>query len=285
MIKFKVVFFYILLLVLPAFSFGSDFQSPRTAGLGGAGHATPFLNDAIYLNPSFISFHPYRGLSFNYLNHFSNPQDPTGQNTFEGNSYNFSILDGSTDSLFQAGIGLTKRGDGSIVHIGASKSITSQLGFGLGTKIIFPVNTADRIFDASFAFSAIATQWFQASLIIDNLVEARPDLGLFREFILGTKLNLMSLVAIYVDPHWVPTITTVPIFGYEGGLEFTVLSDLFLRFGTFTNSFAPFALTRGNGYSLGTGFLAPKLSVDYAFTQLSSPMTGFAHQFGMTIFF
>ena len=34
----------------------SDYQSPRTAALGGAGHASPLLNDAIYLNPSFSSF-------------------------------------------------------------------------------------------------------------------------------------------------------------------------------------------------------------------------------------
>ena len=46
------------LLLGSAPGWAADFQSPRTAALGGAGHAAPMLNDAIYLNPSFVSFMP-----------------------------------------------------------------------------------------------------------------------------------------------------------------------------------------------------------------------------------
>ncbi len=271
--------------MLPSLLYASDFQSPRTAGLGGAGHAGPLLNDAIYLNPSFTSFNPYRGFSGNYLSYGSEGVNSAGQSTTRGMNYNFSILDGSQDSLFQAGVGFTKRGDASMVHVGASKSVINRLGFGLGTKIILPAGTNNRLFDGTLSVSGLATQWFQTTLMVDNLLEANAAHGFYREFTLGTKFNILSIVSIYFDPHWVPTLPGGQDWGYEMALEFTVLSDFYLRMGSFKNSMIPFEAARGNGYGLGLGWLGPKLSIDYGLTRAQSPFALLAHQIGMTIFF
>ena len=87
--------------------FASDFLSPRTAALGGAGHAGPLLNDAIYVNDSYISLLPTFSVAGNY-----------GWGNYSDGSYkyrlqNASIQDGNPTDLFQAGIAYTKRDDGT----------------------------------------------------------------------------------------------------------------------------------------------------------------------------
>src|ERR1035437_8251713 len=120
--------FLILSVALASFSSGLaqavEYQSPRTLGLGGAGRATPLLNDAIYLNPSYASFAPVYSLASGYTS-----IRPGGRN------YNLSIQDSRTE-LFQAGVGFTKREGDSAVNIGASKLVVERLGFGLGSKFI-----------------------------------------------------------------------------------------------------------------------------------------------------
>ncbi len=263
----------------------SDFQSSRTMGLGGAGHANPLLNDAIYMNPSFTSFIPYRSFGSSYLWHGTDQLNEVGQSAESGTGYNLSILDGSKDALFQAGVGFTKRGDSSIVHIGASKSVIDRLGFGLGAKIILPAGTNDRHFESTLSFTGIATDWFQAAIMVDNLFQNHADLGYYREWILGTKINAMSIVSLFIDPHWVPALPSGQNWGYEAGLEFTVFSDFYLRFGEFRNSLIPFRAARGNGFGAGLGWLAPKISVDYGISRTLSPVLATAHQVGLTIFF
>src|SRR4051812_23643954 len=67
----------------------SDFHSPRTAALGGAGHAGPLLNDGVYLNPSFASFLPSYSVSGNLLL-FHGPDGPNGDPSYHGRNYNVS---------------------------------------------------------------------------------------------------------------------------------------------------------------------------------------------------
>src|SRR5947209_4004303 len=87
---------------------GSDFQSARTAALGGAGHAGPMLNDAIYLNPSYASFLPTYAIGGNWVT-FNGKDDH-----FKGRAANLTVQDGRNE-YFQAGVGYTLREDGSFV--------------------------------------------------------------------------------------------------------------------------------------------------------------------------
>src|SRR5690348_2766114 len=76
----------------------SDFHSPRTDALGGAGHASPLLGDAIYLNPSFTSFIQTHSLSLNYLVYGAGQTNsPYGVIDYYGHNINVSVLDGSPD--------------------------------------------------------------------------------------------------------------------------------------------------------------------------------------------
>jgi hypothetical protein len=52
----------------------------------------------------------------------------------------------------------------------------------------------------------------------------------------------------------------------------------------------PFARAQGRGASFGIGWIAPRISLDYAFTRLlSSPVAGIppagSHQFSATMYF
>ncbi len=279
--KFKI------LLLLAAFSAGpgalaSDFQSPRTAALGGAGHAAPLLNDGIYLNPSYSSFLPTYSFATPY-SPFSGPA--YGATTdFHGRMYNLSILDGRAE-LFQAGAGYTVRQDGAFLHFGASKSLLKTLGVGLGAKFFMSPDHSNTQ-DGTLSVSFVATPWFQTALIIDNLAQTQTgkNHGLYREIILGTKFNLQGKLMAYFDPHFIPDLPNAGVFGHELGLEVSVFQDLYARFGNFRNANVPAEALNGNGWTLGMGWVAPRISFDYGYQHVVDPHSAGVHTFGATLY-
>ena len=109
------------------------------------------------------------------------------------------------------------------------------------------------------------------------------DFGLYREFILGTKLNAMGIVLVYFDPHLTPNAPDS--FGHEAGLEFPLGSDFFLRLGSFRNANVPAANIRGTGYAMGVGWVAPASSFDFGFQRMISPVLCNVYSFSITGFF
>ncbi len=266
----------------------SDYQSPRTAALGGAGHAAPMLTDSIYLNPSYASFLQAQIMSFNYGFFRGGDEQPDGSRPIHGHMLNVGIQDGRTE-MFQAGVGGTLRDWGKILNIGASKSFFSMLGVGLGGKMIFPNSgNGDKSQDLIFASTFIATAWFQTAVVIDNLVdgESMRAQGLYREYILATKFNAMNIAFVYLDPHLAPNIPGQASFGYESGLELTPMTDLFIRLGAFNNSnIAELYNARGRGYGFGLGWIGPRVSLDYGLKRVLYPVVSNTQNFGMTVFF
>lgn len=269
---------------------GSDYQSPRTAALGGSTHASPMLTDAIYLNPSFGSLIGIHALTFNYTT-YHGPEDENGFSAFHGHLMNISVIDGTTETLFQAGVGFTRREDSNLLHVGASKNFTRKFGVGIGGKMMFPHNTSpdqshNRITDATISTTVILARWFQTALIIDNLFQSAKEHNWYRELTIGTRFNIMQIFYIYFDPNWVPDYPDAgKRYGYEAGTEFPFMSDFFLRFGMFRHANLSFENDRGNGYSAGFGWLAPRLSLDYALSRVISPANTTVHTFGATIYF
>lgn len=259
---------------------GSDFHSPRTAALGGAGHAGPSLNDSIYLNPSYSSFLPTYSISTNYIRYRSSQSD-------SGKYLNVSLQDGRSE-LFQAGVGYTKRDRSNLLTIGASKALLEQFGIGLGGKFLFsntPGTPVVRSSMVSMTFSA--TDWFQFSAIADNLFETEEGRrnNFYREWIIGSKLNLENILIVYFDPHWTPTLPE-QAYGYELGVELGIFQDFFLRGGKFKNAAIPNQYgIRGSGYGFGAGWVAPRISLDYALSQHLEPVDETVQTFGATIFF
>ena len=266
----------------------SDYHSPRTDALGGAGHASPLLADAIYLNPSFGSFTRVHDLSFSYLTYRGGQiTSPQGLSDYYGHNINLTVLDGTTESLFQAGVGYTRRDDASFIHVGASKNFLTRYGAGLGTKFIFPNdNSGAQIIDGTLSLSGLFTDWLQTAIVVDNLLESAQNQGYYREWILGTKFNVMSILLIYLDPHWIPSLTAKQTqFGYEAGVEFPFFSQVFLRVGKFKTSKIPYQNQYGDGFGVGLGWLAPKLSLDYSFSQVTTPIESNSHNFAMSVYF
>lgn len=258
------------------FAQASDFHSPRTDALGGAGHAGPLLSDAIFLNPAYGTFIKTHSFSMNYQ-----------LNNQSGHILNASVLDGTEASLFQAGLAFTRRQDTNIINVGASKSIFTKMGVGIGGKFIFPNdNSGQKLTDATFSMVGFLGSWLQAALIVDNLFQSAGDRGFLREITVGTKINVDKIILVYIDPHWTPDLNTGQSpWGIEAGLEFPFFTDVFLRMGLFTSSMVPYQAQRGEGYGVGFGWLGPKLSLDYAFSRVIAPTSSLAHTFGMTIYF
>jgi hypothetical protein len=268
-------------------SFASDFLSPRSAALGGAGHAGPMLNDAIYMNPSFVSFLPSYSISGNYLFFHGPSVDTEGPGDPHGHGFNVSLQDGRSE-LFQAGVGFTQMEDRRVVNIGASKSIIPKFGVGVGGKFVVPNSDSSPhpIYDSLLSVTGVPLEWLQVAGIIDNLIESDQSRanGLYREYILGTKANIKGIVLAYFDPHWAPHAQDV--FGHELGLEFPILQDLFLRVGNFRNANLPYLnYLRGRGYSVGFGWIGPRMSFDYAFSRVLEPVNATLHNMGATIYF
>lgn len=270
----------------------SDFHSPRTAALGGSGHAGPLLNDSLYLNPSFSSLLASYSISANYGYFFGPATNPDGTSFYHGKNLNASIQDGRSE-LFQAGVGLSHFEDRDALHLGVSKSFVEKMGFGIGGKFIFPSNqpgvSQTVVHDATLSVSGVALPWLQLAFIVDNLFETQEGqkLGLYREWIFGTKVNVMQIFLMYFDPHITPSLsnTTTSVFGYEAGMEFTIMSDLFLRIGAFRSATVPFESQRGDGYSSGIGWIGPRMSFDFAISRVLDPNPATGYFFGTTFYF
>lgn len=262
-------------------TFGSDFHSPRTASLGGAGHAGPLLNDAIYLNPSFISLLPTYSVSVNF-EPYSN-----GTEGYHGHIMNLAIQDGRTE-LFQAGVAYTVRPDSKIIHVGGSKRLGDPISVGMGAKFVLSDDRVTNLVkDITLSTSVIAMPWLHVVGVLDNVFQSDDGRlrGLYRELTIGTKINLRGIAMVYIDPHYAPSLSTDRA-GVEAGAEFTVFKDFFLRGGMFRASTIPYLPgVRGDGWGTGFGWIAPRLSLDYGYSKSTAPTGYFSHHFGATVYF
>ena len=120
-----------------------------------------------------------------------------------------------------------------------------------------------------------------------NLFESESgrSYGLYREFILGMKFNVKSLLMIYVDPHYAPSVIAGDEFGHELGFEIPFVSDFFFRIGNFRNANVPWLNLRGKGYALGAGWIGPRLSLDASYHRTLEPLLATTYNFGMTVYF
>jgi hypothetical protein len=263
----------------PSIIHAADFHSPRSVALGGAGRAGPLLNDAILLNPSFAAFLKERvSAGFSYLTHGTNQDDRT---------YQVSLQDGRSP-FFEAGLSYTRLESGSMIHFGASRSFIQRTGFGLGAKFLRPTHEGPLIADASLSATAIITPEIQAALVVDNLVQgdlARAN-GNYREIALGTKINIMKMILLYIDPHYTPELPSRfgERLGYSAGAELVMFQDVFLRAGTYRNAKQPILNSWGNGWGLGAGWLSPKISFDIGYTQATTPAPATLWNLGATFY-
>jgi hypothetical protein len=276
-----------ILVVFAGVAQAADYHSPRSAALGGSGHAGPLLNDAILLNPSFQSFLPTYSVGLNYLTFSGTPYTQSSQVVEpHGRNFNVSLQDGRSE-LFAAGVSYTQREDGTYIHVGAAKAAIRKLGFGLGAKFFFnnDLHTSGR--DMTFSTSMIAADWLQLAFIVDNIFQNSEGTrrSMYRELILGVKFNVMGIVLLYFDPHTAPDLPGDAKYGHESGIEFVVLQDLFLRLGAYRNALVPSQGRRGRGYGAGIGWVAPRISLDYGVSRMLDPVQATAHTFGATMYF
>ncbi|MFN7685572.1 MAG: hypothetical protein ACK5QT_09190 [Oligoflexia bacterium] len=264
----------------PSQAIAADFRSPRTVGLGGAGRANPILNDAIYLNPSFVSFLPVYSWSANFK----------ALREGRGRAYNASVLDGRSE-LFQAGLAYQVRDNFTALHLSGSRKITSNTTAGVGAKLFFSKDPSAlsnfRDFTASVTHAPL--DWLQVSAIIENIDRGQDSatLGLERELILGTRFKIAEKFSIFADPHFSlegqrprGLLST-----YEIGAEMAIFQDLYLRLGRFKDSSILEINRRADGYGVGLGWVTPRISIDFGLEHIQSPVNQISHTTGATLYF
>ncbi len=267
------VFAWVGLLAFPALA--ADFHPARTAGLGGAGRAGPLMNDGVYLNPSFLAFLKSYTLGGQYAAY---------KGDTNGRILHASLQDGSSD-LFAAAFGYTVRQDAKFFHVGVGKAIAPLLSVGLGGKVLIRPNGQKWLMDANFGATYIVSPVLQLAFTVDNILETetKANEGLLREFAIGSRVNIDNIWIIYFDPHLATTAEDP--FGVEIGMEFKMFTDLTLKLGHFRASQIPYLNERGKGYSIGAGWVGPRLSLDAALTRTIEPVGTSAATLGFTVFF
>jgi hypothetical protein len=272
---------FLLLIAAPTLHSASaaDYFSPRIAALSGAGKAGPLLNDSILLNPSFTPFLPTHSIAASYFNY-------NGPNAFRGRNYHVSIQDGRSE-YFQAGASYTMREDASFVHVGASRTAVQRLGFGVSGKFFLLNGGRTSGQDITFSTTWIISNWLQAALVADNLLENAngKSMGMYREIALALKINVQGILLIYLDPHYTPSLSGTQKVGHAAGLEFVMFRDFFLRVGQSHNSLIPFESARGRTVSAGAGWVAPRISIDFGITRALEPRYANAFSMGTTLYF
>ncbi len=253
-----------LLATLPVYA--TDYQSPRTAGLGGAGHAGPILTDAIYMNPAMMPFNPAYTMSISHES-FGGPDGSEPR----GKVQNASIQDG-TNPLFQAGLGYTRKSYGNMVNVGASTRVFDKFGVGVGGKFMFGSTSRESAQDVTVGGLGNFLPWFQSGVIVDNALSSDKSRqwNSGREIIVATKFNIEKIMLIYVDPHYAPA-KTGSHFGYEAGFEVPLMQDLFIRAGLNRDSFQPQLGYYGDGFGFGFGWSFPRMSIDMALSKTEGP--------------
>ncbi|MBS1962273.1 MAG: hypothetical protein JST04_08665 [Bdellovibrionales bacterium] len=269
----------LLALAFVSNAYAADYHSPRAASLGGAGHAAPLLNDAIYLNPAMIAMLPAYSVSVSHES-ISGPDNTEPQALVQ----NASIQDG-TNPVFSAGIGYTRKTYGREVGFGVASRISQQYSAGVGGRFLFGSDSRNSAMDTSISGAGEPIDWLQTGFIVDNLVEnvkLTNGWNQYREFTLGLKANVMKMLFLYVDPHVTPS-KPGDTFGWEAGFELPLMSDLFLRGGMNKNSFQPALGGYGHGHAFGLGMAFPRISLDLAVTRTYEPARTNSLLFSVTI--
>ncbi len=271
---------FALFTLLAGTAHATDYYSPRTAALGGAGKAGPLGTDSIYLAPAMTSFLKGYSGSVSYFG-YDGPNDSEPH----GRVFHMSAHDGSNE-MFQAGVGYTRRADAVLVHFGASKALTQELGVGIGGKRFFNHAVLDSLNQANLSVVYFPLDWLQSTLLIDNLIEntASKRWNLYREVSLGTKFNIQKILLIYADPQYTPNAPGKK-FGYQVGAELPLFSDLYARFGINRDVIQPHLAAYGRGVGWGAGWIFPKISLDFAMYRTIAPVRSSGKVFSATVSF
>ncbi len=236
----------------------------------------------MFQNPSFASFLPVYSWSGNFK--------ALGEG--RGRAYSVSVLDGRSE-LFQASAAYTVRDELTALHFGASRKVHPKMTVGVGAQLFYS-KAMDRFEDSrnlSLSTTIAPTDWLQLALIGENLVTSSKtsQLGLERQVILGTKFKITEKVLLYADPRArlgsTLELPEKPWMAYEAGGEFQVFKDLYFRLGSFRNILHPDVRQNARGFGYGLGWVAPRISFDFAIERILAPEDRLSMSSGVTLYF
>jgi hypothetical protein len=156
---------------------------------------------------------------------------------------------------------------------------------GLGGKMRLGTGGDPNLIDGSVSATYIVSPLLQLAFVADNVLETerKRERGLNRQFTVGTRFSIENIWIIYADPHFTPNVDNQ--FGLDVGMEFRMFPDLTFKIGHFRESQLPHLNQRGKGYSVGAGWVGPRLSLDLAIVRTLEPIATSSTVAGFTVFF
>lgn len=229
------------------------------------------LADTIFVNPSLLAFQPVGALSgtYSWIN-----DSVFGPADSRPPSFNVSVIDGKNEYV-NAGLAFTRRPGVDFLHLSLAKRALQWLSFGSSVKYFSsrgeamspytatPVGAligTDMSFSTSFLVQTSFTATpIQIGIVGDNLIAKAANEPLIgpRQVGIGFKANLSSILLLYGDAvEYLPkNVGAYPMF--HGGIELAFSPEIFLRGGIFG--------THEKGWSLGGGWVGPKLGFNYGY--------------------
>jgi len=263
----------ILLLVFAPDIFASrpvrNWQTPKTASLGGAGVALPTAIEGLYLNPALFSFFTESIFSFQSLSGKIAPVNDSRESVFNDakspRGFSASVTDGSNQS--KGGFSYTDQEESGVKRkkfsFGASDMIDANTSIGFGYSL-----AKDEIKETTS--STRSTQSHIFSMGLAQIIN--PNL---------------SWAVVWYDPAWADRINSKTTWGinfkpineltlladlgsdlkrsfnktysYSLAVEYQALKDVYLRYGTFVDKLFN---TEGSGF--GIGWIGPKIGLEFS---------------------
>lgn len=245
-----------------------NWQSTKTASLGGAGIASPTMTEGLYLNPAMFAF--FTNSSFYFQNKDSSLEPVNtarttqfgDQNPPEG--FSAAITDGSNNA--KGGFSYTDQEES------ATKRKKYSFGFG---------NTIDGNSSLGISYSYVQEQFNEGSNEINNKLHIgsigylnilSPQLSFavtWNDPAWSDRYNSKTILGIHYTP--VERISLLLDFGhdikrsvnktfnYAVATEIEVYTDIYARFGMFQDK-----ILNIEGQGFGLGWVGPRLGLEFA---------------------
>lgn len=278
----NVIAFVVLISASHAYSALRDFETTRLKSTAGAGVGAILMDEASILNPAPIAFFDIGAIYF----------QKTGKNITQEDDRPIAESDQTafiiSDSKGRVGgsISYLKYNDNFDQRQRLSASVSTP--FGSRSAIGFTYRkTEDRLSNNGVDYTednynqsiigvshAVSENFTMGLVVIDPLKERPQD----TKAIIGTQLTYKGFIQFMLDAGGDYTQNISDSLLYKSALQFKILDDVFLRFGTYRDKAKR---ERGNG--IGLGWVQPKLIFDVAIKNSKNDFFPEINQIGQEI--
>lgn len=250
------------------------FDGPVSAALGNSGRAAVIPGE-MTLNPASTAFVQGYHATISYRDYAF---DPTGKEI----NLRASMIDSHPENLFPAAFTFAKNNDDQDFHIGIAKSLLPTLSLGLELeRYISDPSVGPKNIENDFSLGllwAVTPNWGVA-LVTENLI--RTDIAELDQAIsIATSYNYVNVLRLQLDLTYPTQNNDDDDTILMTGIESHFIPNFPVRLGYRQNN-----LTNTTFWTAGTGWVGPKIAIDYAFEKDVKSNKEQAHSVDLRIYF